>query len=174
MSEDLNGSARADAVRIANKELDERLRALAAAIPVDRLHADPGEGKWTLAENLAHIAEFSRYFAVDLAAQLRQEGAPVGRTHDHAARNAAIAVAKSQGIDDLRTALDRALDALAEQLDELRSEHLDRMGENRKYGSEPLHQFLDRYVLGHKAAHVEQLETTIKAVQRRAHAPEAS
>jgi len=164
LSADKHGRARANAVRIANDELDERLRTLAAAIPAELLHKDPGEGQWTLAENLAHIAEFSRFFAADLAAQLEHEGATVGRTHEHPGRNAAIAAATSKSLDDLRECLDTAFAALADQLGQLRSEHLDRVGHNRKYGPEPLERFLDRYVLGHKAAHAQQLEMTINAV----------
>lgn len=158
--------ASSDAVRSANNELDEHLRTFVAKIPLDLLHADPGEGEWTLAQVLAHVAEFSRYFAVDLAAQLQQDGAAVGRTHEHADRLAAV-VANDQSLDDLRDALDAAFDALVAQLVEVRDEHLDRMAHNRKYGPEPLTQFLDRYVLGHKAAHLQQLETTLQAVQRR-------
>lgn len=35
---------------------------------------------------------------------------------------------------------------------------------NVKYGQDSLTAFLDRYVIGHKAAHVEQLRSTIAAV----------
>ena len=167
LSAGMSGQAKADAVRIANDELDKRLRALAATIPVELLHTDPGGGQWTLAENLAHIAEFSRFFADDVAAQLKDEGVAVGRTHEHPGRNAAVAAAAGQSLDNLREALDTALAALAEQLGQLRSEHLDHMGHNRKYGPEPLQRFLERYVLEHKAAHAQQLETTMDAVRQR-------
>jgi len=168
MTADAPDEARSDAVRASNDQLDERLRELAAQIPADLLHADPGGDEWTLTQNLAHVAEFSRYFSVDLAAQLKQEGTAVGRTHEHADRLAAVAAAEGQGLDELRGALDAALDVLAAQLAELRDEHLDRLAHNRKYGPDPLTKFLDRYVLGHKAAHIQQLEKTIEAaVQRR-------
>lgn len=165
MRADLQGPGSADAVRAANAELDSRLRALAAAIPAERLDSDSGDGQWTLAENLVHIAEFCRYFAVDLTAQLEHEGATVGRTHEHPGRLAAIALAKGRQLEELRTALDTALDTLAASLDGVRTADLDRIGSNRKYGPEPLRRFLDRYVLEHKAAHVQQLEATINAVQ---------
>lgn len=158
--------ASSDAVRSANNELDEHLRTFVSRLPPDLLHADPGDGEWTLAQNLAHVAEFSRYFAVDLAAQLQQEGAVVGRTHEHADRLAAVVAASGQSLDDLRSALDAAFDALVAQLSEMRDEHLARMANNRKYGPEPLTMFLDRYVVGHKAAHLRQLETTLQDVQR--------
>ncbi|MGI8682891.1 MAG: hypothetical protein ACR2JO_12350, partial [Mycobacteriales bacterium] len=78
---------------------------------------------------------------------------------------AAIALAKGRQLEELRTALDTALDTLAASLDGVRTADLDRIGSNRKYGPEPLRRFLDRYVLKHKAAHVQQLEATINAVQ---------
>ncbi len=159
--------ASSDAVRSANNELDEHLRAFVAKIPPDLLHADPGDGEWTLAQNLAHVAEFSRYFAVDLAAQLQQDGAVVGRTHEHADRLAAVAAANDHSLDELRGALDTAFGVLVAQLCEVRDEHLDRLANNRKYGPETLAQFLDRYVLGHKAAHLQQLESTLQAVECR-------
>ncbi len=166
MSGELPKQARADAVRSANDVLDERLRAIAGDIPAELLHVDPGNGEWTLAENLAHVAEFAGFFAADLAAQLNDEGATVGRTHEHPDRNAAIALARGQSPEDLRSALEHGLRTLAEQLGRLNDEHLDRQGHNRKYGPEPLHRFLDRYVLEHKAAHVRQLEATMRNVQR--------
>jgi uncharacterized damage-inducible protein DinB len=156
----------ADGVRAFNAELDRQLRALADRIDPSRLHDDPGGGEWTLAENLAHIAEFPAWFANDLVAQMREERPVVGRTHDHPDRLAAIAAAADRSLDDLRAELDASLDRLTAVLEELRDEHIDKLAQNRKYGPEPLRTFLDRYVLGHKAAHVDQLRRTIEAVQR--------
>ena len=154
----------AEELRRANAALDARLRQLTAAVPVDRLHTDPGNGEWTLAENLAHIAEFPRYFVADLTVQLQEEGPIVGRTHKHPDRLAAIAAARGRTLESLQEEVDAALRDLAARLEQLRDEDLDRLAHNRKYGPEPLRAFLDRYVLHHKAAHVLQLETTIRAV----------
>lgn len=156
----------ADGVRALNAELDRQLRELADQIDPARLHDDPGGGEWTLAENLSHIAEFPSWFANDLVAQMRQDGPVVGRTHDHPDRLAAIEAAAGRSLDDLRADLDASLDRLAGVLEELRDEHIGKLAENRKYGPEPLSTFLDRYVLGHKAAHVDQLRRTIEAVTR--------
>jgi uncharacterized damage-inducible protein DinB len=128
----------ADDVRRLNAELDARLVRLAGEIRPDELHVDPQNGEWTLAENLGHIAEFPRFFAPQLEAQLH---------------------------DELRADLAASLDAFAAALVELRDDDLERVAENGKYGPESLAVFLDRYVISHKAAHVRQLRETIDAVR---------
>lgn len=157
--------AAADEVRERNAELDQQLRALAAEIRPNELHVDPRNGEWTLAENLAHIAEFPRFFAPQLRAQMNEDNPRVGRTHEHEGRLAAIASAPARDLDDLRGDMDAALRELAAHFTELRDEHLGKVADNAKFGEEPLSTFLDRYLIGHKAAHVRQLRETIDAVR---------
>ncbi len=152
----------ADAIRARNAALDAELRATVADLPAGRLHADPGGGEWTLAEQLGHIAEFPRFFAPDLIRQLREEHPTIGRTSDHPGRNAAVAAARGRTLPDLQAELDASLDRLAAALEEVRDEHLGRIARNRKYGPEPLSAFLDRYVIGHKAGHIKQLRETLE------------
>ena len=152
-------------VRARNAELDAELRRLVEQITPDQLHVAPRDGEWTPAEILAHLAEFPRYFAGDLARQLAAEGAEVGRTHEHPGRNQAIAAAPGRTIEELRDRLNSALDELAKTLEDLRDEHLGRIGNNRKYGPEPLAVFLDRYVLDHKAGHLDQLRRTVNELR---------
>jgi uncharacterized damage-inducible protein DinB len=154
----------ADEVRARNAELDAALLALIDRLDPDELHTDPGTGEWTAAENLGHIAEFPRFFARDIDAQLAEEGATVGRTHEHEERLAAIAAAAGRTFDDLRAEIVASFDQLARVLERLDDHHLQRTGSNRKYGPEPLAVFLDRYVLGHKASHVRQLEALLDAL----------
>lgn len=157
----------AAAVRARNTELDAELTRLARRVTPDRLHVTPADGEWTPAEILAHLAEFPLFFAGDLARQLLAEGAEVGRTHEHPGRNRAIDSAPDRGLDDLMASLSSALRELAKTLEQLEDWHLERIGNNRKYGPEPLATFLDRYILGHKAGHVAQLRQALSAVSPR-------
>ncbi len=153
-------------VRARNAELDIELSLLAEQITPGQLHGASAAGEWTPAETLAHVAEFARYFTGDLERQLVAVGAVVGRTHDHPGRNHAIAAAAGRDIEELRGDLSRALDALARTLEPLRDEDLDRIGKNRKYGPETLAVFLDRYVLDHKAAHIDQFRRALAKPHR--------
>lgn len=157
----------ADEVRARNAALDRELRALVARIPPALIHREPGEPggeEWTLAQILAHLAEFPRYFASDLALQMEREGAVVGRTHAHPERLAAVASARGRTLEDLAAELDASLTALAAQLEPLRDEHLSRVAQHRRFGPQPLAAFLARHVLGHKAGHLQQLQDTLELV----------
>lgn len=158
----------ADEVRARNAALDAELRALAAQVPAHALGRDPGGEEWTLAQLLAHLGEFPSFFADDLGAWLDAgTTAPpvkVGRTLEHPGRLSAVAEARRADLAVLRADIDVAFAALATVLDRLDDAHLTATTHNRKYGAEPLTTYLDRYVLGHKAAHVTQLRSTLATV----------
>jgi len=143
-----------------NRDLDAELLALAAHITPETLHASQGAGRWTLAEQLGHIAEFPVFFAQDLADWLAH-GGPVGRTHAHPARLAAVEGARTVSLDELVGRLTPAFEALARALAVLTPDQLASMMENRKYGREPFANYLARYILGHKAGHVRQLRRSL-------------
>jgi len=144
------------AVQRDNAALDDELTALAAQVTPETLHASQGAVRWTFAEQLAHIAEFPRFFAADLAEWLAN-GGPVGRALDHPARLAAVAAAPARSLDELRRDLPPAFAALADVLTRLTSHHLASRMDTRRYGSEPCANYVSRYVIGHKRKHVAQL-----------------
>jgi hypothetical protein len=146
---------KADEVRDENRRLDAALLAEAEDFDPARLHQAP-DGQWSAAQVLAHLGEFPRFFAGELQRWRDDPSAVVGRTHEHPVRLAAVespAQALSQLVAAMRlafTELDGALQALADDDVEAKSE-------NVKYGPEPLSAFFDRYVIGHKASHLDQL-----------------
>ena len=154
----------ADGVRARNAELDAELRAVVAGVTPQNLRESPGDDGWSPAELLGHVSEFPRFFAADLRRFYASGAETIGRTMEHPDRNAAIAAAKGKSADELRAACDEALADLAFALEDLRDEHLRAPTRNVKYGEEPLTAFLDRYVLGHKAAHARQLSEILAAV----------
>lgn len=152
----------ADDVRSTNQALDERLLQLANQVDADNLNSRPQSDEWTPAQNLAHLGEFPRFFARELTAILSSADAAVGRTHEHPGRLAAVDDPSDAFPEELRRGLESALKELALVLEDLEDRHLTQTVINRKYGPEPLTAYLDRYVLGHKASHVDQLEKTIR------------
>jgi hypothetical protein len=153
-------------VRDHNTELDEQLLALFDAVPADRIHENFGD-EWTVAHNLAHIAEFPAYFARQLHQWIDGERVVIGRVAEHDAdRNDAVFRAPSRGFDELREQAETSFTALRDALESLEDHHLDEMTQNVKYGAEPFTAFLDRYVVGHKAAHVEQLRDALERLAR--------
>lgn len=154
----------ADFVRARNKELDDALMVAIEQIEPSLLHVDPENGEWTLAQNLAHIGEFPRFFASDLRAWKSDQSRVIGRTHDHDVRLTAVESASERAYGELRDDCARAFAELADALEDFGDEDLDAVTSNVKYGQEPLRAYLARYILGHKEAHIDQLQRTLAVV----------
>ena len=155
----------ADELRSQNRRLDEELLEAASSVDAAHLHLAP-EGEWSLAQVLAHLGEFPRFFAGELARWRDDPEAVIGRTHEHPARLAAVADPSGQR-DELVAAARKALRLLAEALETLTDADIDAPTQNVKYGPEPLSAFLDRYVIGHKAGHLDQIRALQKAAAER-------
>ncbi|HEY3240935.1 MAG TPA: DinB family protein [Acidimicrobiia bacterium] len=147
-------------VRAQNRRLDTELLDEAQAADPAGLHRAP-EGEWSLAQVLAHLGEFPRFFAEELRRWREDPAAVIGRTHEHAARLAAVADPAGQ-LEELVAAARTALAVLAEVVDGLSDSDLEAPTENVKYGREPLTKFLDRYVFAHKEGHLEQIRALNK------------
>lgn len=145
----------ADELRAANRRLDAELLAEAGAADPTALHFAP-EGEWSLAQVLAHLGEFPRFFAEHLRRWRQVPSAAIGRTHEHPQRLAAVADPQGQR-DELVAAAREAFTMLAGELEDLTDDDLAAATENVKYGREPLSNFMDRYVVGHKAGHLDQI-----------------
>lgn len=152
----------ADDLRADNARLDADLLAEATAGDPANLHWAP-DGEWSLAQVLAHLGEFPRFFAEHLRRWQADPAAVVGRTHDHPVRLAAVDHPAGQR-DELVTAARAAFAALAEALAPLSDADLEAQTQNVKYGPEPLTAFLDRYVIGHKSGHLDQIRALHAAV----------
>ena len=146
---------KAEKVRRGNRFLDEELLAEAEMFDPQLLHEAP-DGEWSAAQVLAHLGEFPRFFAGELQRWRDDPTAVVGRTHEHPVRLAAVS-SPTQALSDLMAGMRSAFADLARVLDTLSADDVDAKTENVKYGPEPLSAFLDRYVISHKAGHLEQL-----------------
>ena len=166
--------ATADLVRAKNQALDELLLAAIDESDPSSIHVDPGNGEWTLAQNLGHIGEFPRFFAAELLAWRSDRSRAIGRTHDHDRRNAAVESASRRDYEGLRDDCRGALVELAAALESLEDGDIEAVTTNVKYGQEPLRAYLGRYILGHKEGHVDQLQRTLAVVREQQAAYERS
>ena len=146
---------KADELRAENSRLDEALLAEAEAFDPTRLTEAP-EGEWSAAQVLAHLGEFPRFFAGELRRWRDDPAALIGRTHEHPVRLAAVE-SPVDVLSELVAAMRSAFAELAAELELLGDDDVDAKSENVKYGPEPLTAFFDRYVIAHKAGHLDQL-----------------
>jgi hypothetical protein len=145
----------ADDVRAENARLDEALLAEAGAFDPARL-TDAPDGEWSAAQVLAHLGEFPRFFAGELRRWYDDRSAVIGRTMEHPVRLAAVE-SPADALDELVAGMRAAFAELAAALEALSDDDVEAKTENVKYGPEPLTAFFDRYVIGHKAGHLDQL-----------------
>jgi hypothetical protein len=147
---------KAEEVRVHNRFLDEELLAEVEMFDPERLHEAP-DGEWSAAQVLAHLGEFPRFFADELRRWRDDPSAVIGRTHEHPVRLAAVE-SPVEALGELAAGMRSAFAELATELETLTDEDLDAKTENVKYGPEPLSAFFDRYVIAHKAGHLDQLQ----------------
>jgi hypothetical protein len=145
----------AEEIRAENRRLDDALLAEAQAFDPARLGEAP-DGEWSAAQVLAHLGEFPRFFAGELRRWRRDPGVVIGRTHEHPVRLAAVD-SPSEALDELVAGMRSAFAELAAELELLTDDDVEAKTENVKYGPEPLSAFFDRYVIAHKAGHLDQL-----------------
>jgi hypothetical protein len=148
---------KASAIRAENARLDEELLAEAEAFDPARL-ADAPDGEWSAAQVLAHLGEFPRFFAGELRRWREDPSAVIGRTIEHPIRLAAVE-SPADALDELVTGMRAAFTELAGALQLIDDDDVEAKTQNVKYGPEPLSAFFDRYVIGHKAGHLEQLRS---------------
>lgn len=153
----------ADQVRADNADLDRRLLTLSRNLHIGLLTASDDDESWSAAQILAHLGEFPRFFAADLRLMFADPAQPVGRTIEHDERLAAVAAAEGRSLTELIRGLEDAFADMADALDGLGDDHVAGMTQNRKYGTEPMTAFLDRYVIGHKRGHLNQLSNETPA-----------
>jgi hypothetical protein len=146
---------KAEEIKARNRFYDEELLHEAELFDPDRLHEAP-DGEWSAAQVLAHLGEFPRFFAGELQRWRDDPAAVIGRTHEHPVRLAAVS-SPPEAMSELTAAMRSAFAELARALNTLSDDELQAKTENVKYGPEPLSAFFDRYVLDHKAGHLEQL-----------------
>lgn len=147
----------ADEVRAENARLDAALLEEAQRFDPQRLTAAP-EGEWSAAQVMAHLGEFPRFFAGELRRWHDDPSAVIGRTMEHPVRLAAIG-SPADALDELLAGMRAAFAEMAAALELLSDDDVEAKTENVKYGTEPLTAFFDRYVIGHKAGHLDQLRS---------------
>ena len=161
MTGDAAGRQGAGAVRQSNAALDAELIDQLSRLLAKEASADHPPGEWDALQVAGHLTEFPAFFALDLRRWLADRSVTVGRTHENAARLAAVdhGALSQRDPDQLLGAVEQALIDLADALESVTDDDLDSTMRNIRYGEEPLRLFLDRYVLGHKAEHIAQLKS---------------
>ena len=132
-------------------------------LPRELIHWVPGDGVWTVMDNLCHIREFVPFWTGETLRIVRRAGEPWGRDHTDTARLAAVTNTAAYQLDavvaDIREAVRRSADTLRTLSDEdLASEATSK---NPRWGVKPASFVVDDLLVHHVAKHQGQIRRNV-------------
>ncbi len=115
-----------------------------------------GEGSWSLAESLAHITEARQFFSDQVRQALTTPGTQLGRTLDNPNRLQAVKEHGYDSVDTLRQRFTASYEYITRTLGGMTEQDLQTSCEHIRLGSITLAEFIQRAIVEHDRAHVEQ------------------
>lgn len=146
-------------------ELTQLLNGPLATLDSSKLYQVPIENEWTIMQNLAHTVEFMPYWANEVALLVAEPGRSFGRTMQHEGRLRGISDHEQDTLSRLQSLLPGSYARMEETLSKLTDRDLALTGTHVKYGTQTLAWFIEEFITGHMAAHVEQIKVALAAVQ---------
>ena len=122
-----------------------------------RLYQHPDDEGWTAAMALVHIAEARQFFAGEIQKILATPGVTVGRTMDDPHRLQTIADHGHASPADIRRKLTTSYEQIIKTLNGLSVADLTLNIEHVTLGPHTLAEFIQRFLVGHDRAHVQQV-----------------
>ena len=152
-------SAAADALTKTTGEILAEVEQL----PSKLIHWVPGDGVWTVMDNLCHIREFVPFWTGETLRIVRRTGEPWGRDNTDTARRAAVTNTASYQlaavVADIREAVRRSAETLRTLSDEdLASEATSK---NPRWGVKPASFVVDDLLVSHVAKHQGQIRRNV-------------
>jgi uncharacterized damage-inducible protein DinB len=146
-------------------ELNQLIDGPLAVLDPAKLYQIPAENEWTIMQNLAHIIEFTPYWAGEIEKLITTPGANFGRSIQDERRLRAISEHSSDSLKQIKAALPDSYTRLEQLLSKLKDSDLALTGLHPRYGEKPLDGFIEDFVTGHLKGHVEQIKAAMAAVE---------
>jgi fumarylpyruvate hydrolase len=155
MAEPTGGAARAARLQAAAAELAAEARRM----PADLIHWIPGDGVWSVMDNLCHVREFVPFWTAETLRMARTPHEKWGRDHRDTARLAAVTSTSGFALADVLRDLEAAVQAAATTLGGLSDADLATEAESRnpRWGVKPASFVVDELLVGHVAKHLAQI-----------------
>ena len=132
-------------------------------LPAELIHWVPGEGVWTVMDNLCHVREFVTFWTGQALQIVRRPDALWGRDHTDSDRLAAVTNTAANQLDavvaDIREAVRRSAATLRTLSDEdLAAEATSR---NPKWGRKPASFVIEELIVHHVEKHKGQIRRNV-------------
>jgi uncharacterized damage-inducible protein DinB len=144
------------------KTADEIL-AEVESLPPALIHWVPGEGVWTVMDNLCHIREFVPFWTGEILRIVQSSSERWGRDHTDTARLAAvtntITHCLGQVVADIREVVRRSAETLRTLSDEELA--IESLSKNTRWGVKPASFVVDDLLVHHIAKHQNQIRRNV-------------
>ena len=123
----------------------------------------PGEGVWSVMDNLCHIREFVPFWTSQAVRIARQPNQPWGRDHTDTARLAAVTNTASYDLEEVLSDIRRAVKQSADTLKDLSDADLavEATSRNPRWGLKPASFVVDDLLVHHVAKHLGQIRRNV-------------
>jgi uncharacterized damage-inducible protein DinB len=159
------GAQAAARLRAATDELVSAVRGL----PADLITWIPGEGVWSVMDNLCHIREFVPFWTRETQRIIRSPSERWGRDHTDAARLAAVSGTAGYNLDDVLEDIQRAVNESASTLTGLSDADLavTAASVNPRWDVKPASFVVDHLLVQHVEKHLGQIRRNARQFSER-------
>lgn len=127
------------------------------------LHWKQDDETWSVAQILAHVAEFQHFFGQDVKHLQQNPGAQYGRTVEHADRLNAVRLSGTETGSELWRGVSKAKEEVFAILGEFSDTDLDIVGTNPKFGHQTIGWVIGHFITEHIEKHIGQIQRVHKA-----------
>ncbi|WAH36336.1 DinB family protein [Alicyclobacillus dauci] len=147
------------------QQLHAELERAAVKVRPEALHFKPAEDAWSVAQILAHVAEFQNFFSQDVLHVKANPGTNFGRTMANEERLNAVNLTGSETLAALLEGVNRGRQATLHMLSRLTDDDLLTEAVNPKFGTKTVDWVIEHFITEHLEKHIGQVERTHRAYQ---------
>jgi uncharacterized damage-inducible protein DinB len=141
----------------------EEILAEVQQLPAELIHWVPGDGVWTVMDNLCHIREFVPFWTGETLRIVRTPTELWGRDHTDTARIAAVTNTAAHRLDDVVADIREAVRRASDELRRLSDADLavEATSKNPRWGIKPASFVVDDLLVHHVAKHQGQIRRNV-------------
>ncbi|PWI57126.1 DinB family protein [Sulfoacidibacillus thermotolerans] len=142
------------------EQLHNRLEQVIRRLDDQMLHWKPNENAWSIAQILAHIAEFEHFFSQDILQVAHHPLEKFGRTVEHEDRIKAVQLTGQEAREQLMQATRRGREEVLHSLHSLSDSDLQIEGFHAKFRYQTIEWQIQHFITEHLEKHIEQIQRT--------------
>jgi hypothetical protein len=152
-------------IRSSVEQFHRKIEETCSSVDTIALHWKKDPDTWSVAQILAHVAEFEHFFGDDVRRLHDSPGCPFGRTMEDAKRLNAVMLTGNESRAELLANLSEGRQYFLTVLDDLTDVDLSIEGTNPKFGTKSIDWVIGHFIVEHLEKHASQLQRTLAAYE---------